>query len=89
LEQNPDKIEWMELSRNPNAMHILEANINKINWKWLSTNPRAIELLKANHDKIDWDFIALNPSIFEVDIKQYKINITEKTNITDNLLYKN
>ena len=31
LEVNIDKIDWVKLSRNPNAIHLLEANLDKIN----------------------------------------------------------
>ena len=36
LEKNPNKIDWSNLSRNPNAMHLLEKNLDKINqwWYW-------------------------------------------------------
>jgi hypothetical protein len=39
-------IDWNWLSRNPNAIHLLEQNIDKINWFWLSENPNAIHLLE-------------------------------------------
>jgi len=31
--------DWDYLSRNPNAIHILENNLNKIDWFSLSINP--------------------------------------------------
>ena len=34
-----DKIQWMWLSKNPNAIQLLEQNIDKICWGWLSENP--------------------------------------------------
>jgi hypothetical protein len=40
-----DKINWYELSINPNAIHLLEQNVDKIDWKRLSPNPNAIHLL--------------------------------------------
>jgi hypothetical protein len=52
------------LSKNPNAMHLLEANPDKIEWFFLSENPAAIYLLEANQDKIDWEMLATNPAIF-------------------------
>jgi hypothetical protein len=36
-----DKINWDWLSRNPNAILLLERNLDKINWNWLSRNPNA------------------------------------------------
>ena len=56
-----DKIYWPWLSRNPAAIHLLEANPDKINWHWLSGNPAAIHLLEANPQKIDWEWLSLNP----------------------------
>ena len=38
-----DKIEWYWLSRNPNAIHLLEQNLDKIDWKALSFNPGIFE----------------------------------------------
>jgi hypothetical protein len=34
-----DKVDWALLSRNPNAIHILEKNLDKVDWYWLSLNP--------------------------------------------------
>ena len=53
---------WEWLSRNPNAISILEKNIDKIDWYWLSVNPNAIHLLEANMDKIDWYNLSMNPN---------------------------
>ena len=47
-------LDWMGLTRNPNAIDLLEANPDKIDWYWLSRNPNAIHLLEANPDKINW-----------------------------------
>jgi hypothetical protein len=38
-------------------------------------------------DKIDWDELSENPCIFEVNIKQLKINITEKAKFIDNIIF--
>ena len=62
-----DKIDWYLLSRNPNAIHLLEQNKDKIVWSHLSLNPNAIHLLEQNKDKIDWGWLSNNPSIFEYD----------------------
>ena len=34
-----DKVDWKELSYNPNAIHILEKNLDKVDWEDLSSNP--------------------------------------------------
>lgn len=67
---NIDKIKWYWLSRNPNAIHILEKNLDKIDWNVLSANPNAIHLLENNLDKINWNMLSTNPSIC-------KLNTTE------------
>ena len=46
-----DKVNWYELSSNPNAIHILEKNLDKVHWHmWhmLSMNPNAIHILEKN-----------------------------------------
>jgi hypothetical protein len=94
LKANPNKIDWDYLSLNPNkdAIHLLEQNYDKIkskiNWHRLSENPNGIHILKQNMDKINWSSLARNPSIFEIDNKQYKIDITEKAVLLDKLTYK-
>jgi hypothetical protein len=68
LRENPTKINWYELSKNPNpeAIELLKkANLNELNWRILSSNPNAIELLNANQGKIDWKELSKNPSIFD------------------------
>ena len=39
-----NKIDWDELSENPNAIHLLEKNIDKIYWHSLSNNPSIFKL---------------------------------------------
>ena len=47
-----DKIGWFCLSKNINAINILEKNQNNIYWEALSSNPSAISLLEKNKDNI-------------------------------------
>ena len=49
-----DKLDWCWLSKNPNAITLLEKNPDKIYWRRLSYNPNAIHLLEKNINKIDW-----------------------------------
>ena len=42
------KIKWDCLSKNPNAIQLLEENPDKIDWTWLSENPNAIHLFEKN-----------------------------------------
>ena len=73
LEDNPEKINWIQLSSNPLAIHLIENNLDKISWRLLSCNPAAIHsfatdrrsLLEANPDKIDWECLFFNPSIIK------------------------
>ena len=52
VQENIDEICWQKLSRNPNAIELLENNLNKmINWYNLSQNPNAINILEKNFDK--------------------------------------
>ena len=67
------KLNWSQLSKNPNAIDLLIKYPKRINWKNLSLNPNAIELLEKNQDKINWCNISKNPSIFQLDYKAMKI----------------
>ena len=60
-----DKLEWMMLSQNPNAIDLVKKNKVNISWTLLSENPNAIDLLKENQGKIDWYELSANPSIFK------------------------
>tara|TARA_Y100000389_G_C17466086_1_gene525678 strand:+ start:3278 stop:3592 length:315 start_codon:yes stop_codon:yes gene_type:complete len=60
-------INWSALSKNPNAIDILENNLDKIDWCNLSENRSAIHLLKNNQDKIDWYKLSKNYSIFKLE----------------------
>ena len=62
-----DKINWVILSSNPNAIQLLEQNIDKISWYMLSSNPNAIHLLEQHQYDIEWTYLSANPSIFELD----------------------
>jgi hypothetical protein len=61
-----DKVHWDALSKNPNAIHILEKNLDKVDWEWLSSNPNAIHILEKNLDKVDWDGLSLNPNAIHI-----------------------
>ena len=59
-----EKLNWVKLSSNPNAIELLKSNRYEIDWKRLSgnPNPNAIELLKKNQTKIDWESLSENPN---------------------------
>jgi hypothetical protein len=64
LVANPDKIHWVYLSGNPQALHILEKNIDKINWIMLSENPSIFEI-DMNQMKIELTKRAKNIDYFK------------------------
>jgi hypothetical protein len=61
------KVNWQGLSRNPNAIQLLEKNLDKVIRWALSGNPNAIQLLEKNLDKVDWWALSFNPNIFTYD----------------------
>ena len=50
LKANPEKINWFQLSRNPNAIHLIERQLaeepEEIDWRNLSENPNAVPILE-------------------------------------------
>lgn len=67
VEKNQDKLNWRNLSLNPNAIHILEKNLDKVNWDSLWGNPNIFidENMKKNS-------ISLLFKKFESLLKEYK-----------------
>ena len=65
LLENQEKINWRYLSKNTNAIHLLEENLHKIDWFYLTLNINAIHLLEENKDKINYNYLSENPNIFE------------------------
>ncbi len=89
LEDLPDskKIEWYNLSENPNAIELLRENIDKIKWDRLSNNLNAIELLRENKKSINWWTLSENPNAIELlseKIKQeMKMNVKYLNKLDD------
>ena len=89
LEDLPDskKIEWYNLSENPNAIELLRENIDKIKWDRLSNNLNAIELLRENKKSINWWTLSENPNAIELlseKIKQeMKMNVKDLNKLDD------
>jgi len=88
-----DKLNWNYLSKNPNAIDLLEKQIeiekhlskeeydrlpSKINWSSLCSNPNAIDLLDANQDKIDWSVLSYNPNAIHLLEKRVKYQLSLK-----------
>ena len=61
-----NKINWKNISFNPNAINLLRAHPDKIYWYNLSYNRSAIELLKEHPDKINWYNLSYNHSAIEL-----------------------
>jgi hypothetical protein len=69
------KHNWVWLSENPNAIHILEQNLDKVNWIMLSKNPNAIHILEKNLDKVNWIMLSKNPNAIHIlEKNQDKVN---------------
>jgi hypothetical protein len=67
LEKNQEKINWAELSSNPNAIQLLQKNQDKINWGCLSSNPNAIHLLEENLDEnLFSGYLSMNPNAMQL-----------------------
>ena len=66
---NP-KVSWANLSRNPNAICLLEQNLDKVDWFWLSQNPNAMHLLA----KLDYMQMHLNNQEFVQDLVAFVCN---------------
>ena len=52
ISSNLDKVDWSMLSKNPNAINILENNKDKICWYNIAKNPNAIHLIK---DRVEYE----------------------------------
>ena len=75
------RLNWSQLSKNPNAINLLEQHPHLIDWKELSYNPNAIHLLEQNPEKIDWNALSQNPNAIHL----LQANITKVK--TSNLLF--
>jgi hypothetical protein len=64
--QHLDKVNWHNLSGNPNAISILEQNLDKVYWDRLTENLNAIPILEKNLDKVDWDRLSENPNAINI-----------------------
>jgi len=85
-----EKIDWVKLSSNPNAISLLEKNIDKIHWYNLCENPNAIPFLKKRLYKLFNDtgcfyelfrnpnavsFLENNPDILEAIIEKDRTSL--------------
>jgi hypothetical protein len=78
ISKNKD-INWMEVSKNPNAVELLLTNKGDINWDFLSANPssKAIKLIekeyKENPDNINFRSLSSNTNAIKLLNKQIEI----------------
>jgi hypothetical protein len=69
-----DKLEWLNVSKNPDAIPIIEYALkhcpDKINWTYLCKNPNAMHiiepLVKANDKRINWYSISSNSNAIDL-----------------------
>jgi len=70
LEPHVDKLNWLNLSMNPNAMPLIEQHLEErkddLNWSVLCSNPAIGSLLKPElfrlcEKEIDWKYLSRNP----------------------------
>ena len=80
LEKNIDKINWLYLSSNPNAISLIEQNLNE--YIMVLSNPNAIDIIEQNLDNIIWTALWKNPNIFYSNkpTKEVKLNLIIKLN---------
>ena len=81
-----DKLDWSQLSRNPNAeaIALLKENPLKIDWYYLSLNVNAIALLKENPLKIDWRCLSCNPCAEAIALLRENPLQIDWTNLSEN-----
>jgi hypothetical protein len=66
LKENPLKINWKDLSLNPNAIALLKENPDKIYWKYLSQNP--------NIFTYDYEKMRENMLLFKEDLMKERFH---------------
>jgi len=72
--KNIDKINWSELSANPNAISLLKKYKNKIDYNRLLENENAIDMIEQNLDKItDITYLGLNKNAIHLIDKYFNI----------------
>jgi hypothetical protein len=62
LIEDPSKINFVSLSCNPNAIHIISQHLDKVSSYGLSMNPNAMDILMQHPELIDNGSIIYNPS---------------------------
>lgn len=55
------QVDWKDLSKNPNATHILERHSSHIDWSELCKNPNAIHIFRKYKHLVNWRELSKNP----------------------------
>ncbi len=86
LEENKEKIDWINISSNPHAYRFLKENLDKISWYQFSINSsdEAVEYLIQNPEKIKWDFFSSNRSLKAMEYMSKNIDKIRWLAITNN-----
>lgn len=65
-----DKLCWINLSRNPNAIDLLRKNIDKINYYSLCDNPNSVDIFCEQPEQLcrdlDWGEIVFNKHFVDI-----------------------
>ena len=59
-----DKFNWYNLSRNKNAVHILEKKLDEVNWNMSTEN--ASHILEKKLDKVHWNMLSSNKNAVHI-----------------------
>jgi hypothetical protein len=77
-------IDWSQLSKNPEAIHLLKRNIDKIDWSNLSGNKNAIDILLQHPSKIDWRAFSRNTNSIAIKMLEENPDKIDWGNLTRN-----
>ena len=69
LEKHNEWIDWISLSENPFAIHLIRKNMDKVYFRHLCANSEALDIV--NHYHISWYYLSSNPSIFTPDMFEH------------------
>ena len=87
IEKYPElayKFNWREISKNPNAIPILEKYSNKIVWGYLCLNKNGISMLRQNLNKINWKNISKNKNALSLLYLCPNINLLDWSMLSEN-----
>ena len=79
------KINWFYLSRNINAISLLEKNLEKIDWSNLSCNINAISILEKKHSLYQLSVISYQLSVisYQLSVISYQLSVCINYHLSD------